>query len=63
MEIRPKLKKWIVNKWGDICRRSHYVLMGLPFVLLTASLVLSVASVVRINQVLDGQGMQYGAEE
>lgn len=63
MEIRPKLKKWIVNKWGDICRRSHYVLMGLPFVLLTASLVLSIASVVRINQVLDGQGMQYGAEE
>ena len=63
MEIRPKLKKWIVKKWGDICRRSHYVLMGLPFVLLTASLVLSIASVVRINQVLDGQGMQYGAEE
>ncbi|MBO4927933.1 MAG: ABC transporter permease [Clostridiales bacterium] len=62
MEIRSKLKNFITNKWGDICRRSHYFLMGIPFVLVIGSIVLSVASVVRINQVLDGQYLQYAAE-
>lgn len=62
MEIRPKLKKYIVRKWGDICRRSHYVVMAIPFLLVTGSLVLGIASIVRINQVLDGQSFQYAAE-
>ena len=62
MEFRVKLKNFIKRKWGDVCRRSHYVLMGLPFVLVTAGLVLSTASVIRIHQVLDGQPFQYAAE-
>ena len=62
MEFRQKVKKLIKNKWGDICRRTHYFLMGLPFVLTIGGIVLSTASVVRINQVLDGQTFQYAAE-
>lgn len=62
MELGPKIKKFIKRKWGDICRRSHYILMGIPFVLVIGGIVLSVASVVRINQVLDGQTLQYAAE-
>ena len=62
MELGPKIKKFIKRKWGDICRRSHYILMGIPFVLVIGGIILSVASVVRINQVLDGQTLQYAAE-
>ncbi|MBO4688795.1 MAG: ABC transporter permease [Clostridiales bacterium] len=62
MEFRAKVQKFIKRKWGDICRRSHYVLMGIPFILVIGGIVLSVASVVRINQVLDGQPLQYAAE-
>ena len=50
MEFRSKMKKFIKRKWGDLCRRSHYVLMGLPFVLVTSGIVLSAASVIRIHQ-------------
>lgn len=62
MEIRPKLKNFIKKKWGDLCRHSHYVMMGLPFVLVISGIVLSTASVVRIHQVLDTQSFQYAAE-
>lgn len=63
MEIRQKLKNFIKNKWAVLCRRTHYVLLGIPFVLATAGLVLGVASVIRINQVLDRQSFQYAAEQ
>ncbi len=63
MEIRTKLKNYAVRKWGDICRHAHYALLGIPFVLAVGALVLGVASVVRINQVLDGQAFQYAAEQ
>ena len=62
MEFRLKVQKFIKRKWGDLCRRSHYVLMGIPFILVIGGITLSVASVVRINQVLDGQPLQYAAE-
>ncbi|MBR5417256.1 MAG: ABC transporter permease [Clostridiales bacterium] len=62
MEIRQKLKNFIKNKWAVLCRRTHYVLLGIPFVLATAGLVLGVASVIRIDQVLDRQSFQYAAE-
>ena len=63
MEIRQKLKNFIKNKWAVLCRRTHYVLLGIPFVFATAGLVLGVASVIRINQVLDRQSFQYAAEQ
>ena len=62
MEIRPKLKNFIKTRWSNLCRRSHYFLMGLPFVLVTSGIVLSIASVVRIDQILDRQSFQYSAE-
>lgn len=62
MEFRSKMKKFIKRKWGDLCRHSHYVLMGLPFVLVTSGIVLSAASVIRIHQVLDTQSFQYAAD-
>lgn len=62
MEIRSKFKQFIVRKWGDICRRSHYVVMAIPFLLVIGALTLTVASIVRINQILDGQSFQYAAE-
>lgn len=62
MEFRSKLKKFIKRKWSDLCRHSHYALMGLPFVLVTSGIVLSAASVIRINQILDTQSFQYAAD-
>lgn len=63
MEIRTKLKNYAVRKWGDICRHTHYALLGIPFAFAIGALVLGVASVIHINQVLDGQAFQYAAEQ
>ena len=62
MEIRQKLKNFIKNKWAGLCRHTHYVLLGIPFVLALAGLVLGVTAVIRINQILDRQSFQYVAE-
>lgn len=62
MEFRSLVKKLVTEKWGEICRRSHHIMMAVPFVLVAGSLVLSTASVVRIHQVLDHQSFQYSAE-
>ncbi len=62
MEIRQKLKNFIKNKWAVLCRRTHYVLLGIPFVLTLAGLAVGTASVIRINQILDRQSFQYAAE-
>ena len=62
MEIRQKLKNFIKNKWAGLCRHTHYVLLGIPFVLALAGLVLGVTAVIRINQILDRQSFQYAAE-
>ena len=45
-----------------MCRRWHYVLLGIPFVLVIAGITLTTFSVIRIHQVLDGQTFQYAAE-
>ena len=62
MEIRHKLKNFIKEKWGTLCRRSHYVMIGIPFLIVTAGVALTITSVIRIDQVLDGQMFQYAAE-
>ncbi len=62
MELKSKLKRFFHNRWSAICRTWHYVAISIPFVVVAASLALSVASVIRIRKVLDGQFLQYGAE-
>ncbi|MBR3056533.1 MAG: ABC transporter permease [Clostridiales bacterium] len=62
MDFRTKLKKFFHNRWATICRRWHYVAVTIPFLVATAGIVFTVFSIVRINQVLDGQSFQYRAE-
>lgn len=62
MKILTLVSKFFKTSWGNLCRRCHYVMMAIPFIVVTASIVLSVASIVRINQILDHQTLQYAGE-
>lgn len=62
MGIGSRIARFFRNRWATMCRRWHYVLLGIPFVLVIAGIILCTVSVIRIHQVLDGQPFQYAAE-
>ncbi|MBO4496225.1 MAG: ABC transporter permease [Clostridiales bacterium] len=62
MEVKSKLKNFFHNRWASLCRTWHHVAISIPFIVVAGSIALSVASVIRINSILDGQFFQYSAE-
>lgn len=63
MHKGSKIGRFFRNLWATLCRRCHYVLLGIPFVLVLLGITLNIVSVIRINQILDGQTFQYAAEK
>ena len=62
MGIGSKIARFFRNRWATMCRRWHYVLLGIPFVLVIAGITCSIFAIVRVHKILDGQSFQYAAE-
>ncbi|HOO61875.1 MAG TPA: ABC transporter permease [Bacillota bacterium] len=62
MRFWDKIKRILMRAWSGICYTMHHFLLLLPFVLVVLSLVFSILSIVRINNVVDSQYRQNAAD-
>jgi hypothetical protein len=59
---RDRIKAAFSNGWNSLRRRTRKVLISLPYILLSAGVILCVVSAVRIHQIKDSQKSQIAAE-